>query len=67
MTVVDDGKQIIARISIPLEKTAIVLSEKYSDFANIFSKTNADIFLEHSMHNLAIETEKKNCTIWPRV
>ena len=36
----------------------MVLLEKYLDFADVFSKTNADILPEHSMHDLAIETEK---------
>ena len=48
-----------ARTSIPPEKPVEVLLEEYSDFADVFSKTNADIFLKHSMHDLAIETKKQ--------
>ena len=58
MTVVDNRKQMITRVFMPLEKPAVVFLEKYSDFADVFSKMNADIFLEHSMHDLVIETEK---------
>ena len=58
MTVVDNGKQTIARVSMPSEKPAVVFPEEYSNFADVFSKTNADILPEHSMHDLAIETEK---------
>ena len=49
---------------MPLEKPAVVLLEKYSDFANVFSKTNADFFSEHSMHNLAIETKKGKISLF---
>ena len=58
MTIVDNRKQTTARVSMPLNKSAVVLLKKYSDFANVFSKTNADILPEHSMYDLAIETEK---------
>lgn len=37
----------------------VTLLAKYTNFADIFSKQNANILLEYSMYNLAIEIEKK--------
>ena len=59
MTVVNNRKQTIARVFMPLEKPAVVLLKEYLNFADVFSKTNADIFPEHSMHDLAIKTKKE--------
>ena len=58
ITVVGNKKQTTAKIFMPPEKPAVMFLEEYLDFANVFSKTNADIFLKHSMHDLAIEIEK---------
>ena len=61
---VENGKQTITKIFILIEKLAILLPEEYSDFANIFSKTNTDIFLKYSIHNLAIEIEKEKVLLF---
>ena len=45
----NDGEQSTAKVTLPVE---------YKDFADVFSKQNADILPEHSMHDLAIETEE---------
>lgn len=46
MTMVDnDGKKSTAKIILPAE---------YVNFADIFSKQNADVLPKHSMHDLAI-------------
>ena len=64
MTVVDNKKQITIKISMPLEKPAVVFQEKYSNFADVFSKINADILPKYSMHDLAIETEKRKISLF---
>ena len=47
-----------AQIALPLAKKVIVLAE-YSDFANLFSKKSADIFLERNKVNeQAIKLDK---------
>ena len=51
LIVVDnDEEQSTAKVTLPM---------KYKDFANVFSKQNADMLPKYSMHDLAIETEKE--------
>ena len=64
MTVVENRKQMIAKISMLLKKLAVLFLEKYLDFADVFSKTNADIFPEHSMHDFIIETKKEKIPLF---
>lgn len=59
MTVLNNRKQMTKNVLILPEKQGVVLPKKYSNFANVFSKINADIFPKHSMYNLAIETKKE--------
>ena len=40
-------------------KAKVTLLTKYADLVNIFSKQNTNVLLEYSIHNLAIETEKR--------
>ena len=50
LTVVNnDGKQLTANVTLPV---------KYENFADVFSKQNANVLLKYSMHDLAIETEE---------
>ena len=64
MTMMDNKKLTIIRISVLLEKSVIILPRKYSDFANIFSKTNINIFAECSMYGLTIKTKKKKILLF---
>lgn len=59
MMVLNNRRQIIKRVLMLPEKKAMVLPKKYLNFADVFSKINVDIFLEHLIHNLAIEIKKK--------
>ena len=50
LTVIDNNKaQLTAKVILPTE---------YKDFADVFSKQNADVLPKHSMHDLAIETKE---------
>ena len=44
-----------AVIKKDLGPSQMLLLEKYSDFLNMFNKTQADVLPQHSQHNLAIE------------
>lgn len=56
--VLDNRKQMTQRVSILPKKQIVILLKEYSNFTDIFNKMNADIFLKHSIYDLAIETEK---------
>lgn len=49
---------IITLNNIIEKLSSTVLSEKYSDFSDVFDKVDADKLLHHSEHDLAIGTEK---------
>ena len=57
------GVVIIAE-DIKVKPSNMVLLEKYSDFADVFDKTKANIFLDHSRHNLAIEAESNKVPLF---
>lgn len=43
---------------LKIKSNTVELPVEYSDFADVFSKTNADKLPPHSQHNMAIETEE---------
>ena len=43
--------------NIKVKPSNVVLPEKYSNFADVFDKTKANILSGHSRHDLAIKTE----------
>ena len=49
---------VITLNNIIEKPSSTVLSEKYSDFLDVFDKVRADKLPRHSEHNLAIEMEE---------
>lgn len=64
ITVLDNRKKTTKKISMLQKRQIMILTEKYSNFADVFSKMNANILPEHSMHNLAIKTKKEKFLFW---